>query len=88
MIPVRVRTSQRTRRNVEKRRRKSPLTGEQIPANMSVSLTSRIYLLEINPTNVLNVGKASIIIPICILTKGPIREKNHTSVQSVEMLWQ
>lgn len=83
MVSMRIMASQRIRKILQEKRKKNPMMGVGTQ-NMPVPLSSRIHPSETNPTNVLNVGKASITVLICVLTNGPTQEKNLINVLSVE----
>lgn len=78
-VSVRMTASQRSGKILQEKRKKNPVTQE----NMPMRLTNRIPPSKTNVINVLNVGKASIIVLICVLTRGPTQEKNLISALSV-----
>lgn len=82
MIPVRMMASQRIREILQEKM-KNPITGVGTQGSTAVSLSGRIRSSETNPTNVLNVGKASITVLICVFTRGPTQEKNLINALSV-----
>lgn len=59
------------------------MMGVGTQENMPMPLSSRIHPSETNPTNVLDVGKGSITVLICVLTNGPTQEKNLINALSV-----
>lgn len=83
VIPVRMIATWRIREIVQKKRRNNAITGDGTQENILGLLASRTHPLGTNPTNVLNVGKASVIVLIFELTRGPTQEKNLTDVLSV-----
>ena len=86
MIPLRMIATGRIREIVQKKRRNNPVTGDGVQENILGLLANRTHPLGTNPTNVLNVGKASVIVLIFELTRGPTQEKNLTDVLSVGKL--
>ena len=82
MIPMRMMASQRIR-EILKEKKKNPVTGDGTQGNTAVPLSSRIRPSKTNPINVLNVGKASTTVPICVFTRGPTQEKNLINALSV-----
>ena len=84
LIPVRMIATWRVREIVQKKRRNNPITGDGAQETIPGLLASRTHPLGTDPTNVLNVGKASVIVLIFELTRGPTQEKNLTDVLSVE----
>lgn len=83
MISVGMMATQRIREILQEKRRKNTVSGDGTQENTPGPLSSRIYPSGTNPTNVLNVGKASITALICELTRGPTQEKNLINVLSV-----
>ena len=79
MVSTRMMASQRIGKILQEKRKKNPVTQE----NMPMHLASRIHPSKTNVINVLNVGKASIIVLICVLTRGPTQEKNLINALSV-----
>lgn len=83
MVPVRMIAAWRIREIVQKERRNNAIPGDGTQENILGLLARRTHCSGTNPTNVLNVGKASVIVLIFELTRGPTQEKNLTDVQSV-----
>lgn len=81
MIPMRTMATHRIKEIQQEKRRRNPVTGDGIQ-NTALPLSSRSPLSETNPTNVPNVGKVSIIVLICVHTRGPT-QKNLINALSV-----
>lgn len=83
VISMRTMASQRIREILQKKRKKNSVTGDGTQENTPMPLSSRIHHSETSPTNVPDVGKASIIVLICVFTRGPTQEKNLINAPSV-----
>lgn len=82
MIPMRTMASHSVGKILQEKQ-KNPTTRNGTRENITMSPSSGIHPWERNPTSVWNVGKASVIVLICELTRGPTQEKSLTSALSV-----